>query len=77
MNRLNAIIAALGSLVDEISGLPPGQLANEIGMVVLALGTLGVLHVAYAPAFANALAALVIAIAAVGVALERAIKASK
>ena len=77
MSKLNSVLAAVGSLFDEIAGLAPGQLANEIGLVVVALTTLGVLHVANANGFANAVAALILALAMAGVAVERAVKAAK
>ena len=81
MSKVNAVISAifgvLGNLADQVAGLPPGELANEIGVVVTALVTLGYLHVTNASAFDNAVAGLVLAAVALGVAIERAVKASK
>lgn len=68
-------IQALGSLCDEVAGLAPGQLQNEIGLLAMAAVTFGLLSATKAPAEATAVAAVILVLAQAGVAIERAVKA--
>lgn len=75
MKYVIGFLQAVGSICDEIAGLAPGQLQNEIGLVVAAAVTFGVLSAAKAPAEASAVAAVILVLAQAGVAIERAVKA--
>ena len=70
MKYVHAFLGGIGKLFDTVASIAPGQLQSEIGFLVVTLTSLGVLHVANAPAFANAVSAVVLAVLALGVAIK-------
>jgi hypothetical protein len=77
MKYVRAFLNGLGSLFDAVAGIPPGELQNEIGLLVILGTTFGILHVTDTGGFTQAVFVLVTAVLAVGVALERVFKAAK
>ena len=77
MGTIQKVLNALGSLFDTVAGIPPGELQNEIGFLVITAVSLGLLHVSNPGTFATTLSTVVLIILGAGVALERAIKAAK
>jgi hypothetical protein len=71
MNFMTKALSFLANLFQAVANMAPGQLQNEIGFLVVVLSGLGVLHVANANTFAGAVFAVVTALLALGVALER------
>jgi hypothetical protein len=61
----------VGGIIDAIAGLPPGELRNEIGLVVLVLASFGALKASNAPLLADEVTAIVLGISAIGIAVER------
>jgi hypothetical protein len=70
MKYVHEFLDGLGTLFDKLAGVAPGDLQAEISFLVLTLASLGILHVANATNFANAVYAVVIAILALGVAVK-------
>ena len=77
MKYVRAFLNGLGSLFDTVAGLPPGELQNEIGLLVILATTFGVLHVTDTNGFTQAVFVLVSTVLALGVAIERVFKAAK
>jgi Na+/proline symporter len=77
MKYVRAFLNGLGSLFDTVAGIPPGELQNEIGLLVILGTTFGILHVTDTTGFIQAIFVLVSTVLAVGVALERVFKAAK
>ena len=77
LKKVTDLVNELGALFDAVAGLAPGTLQNEIGIGIAILTGFGFLHVANVGAFTQAIFALVSAILAAGVAIERAISATK
>ncbi len=75
--KVTDLVNGLGSLFDALAGLAPGELQNEIGIGVAILSGFGVLHIANVSSFDQAVFALVSALLAAGVAIERAVSATK
>lgn len=71
------LVGGVENLVDAVASLPPGELKTEVGLIVTAVTTFGIFQVANPGSTVDALTALIIGLAAVGVALERVVKAVK